>query len=122
MYTRWCLCRTLKEIFFIDKPPPFIKNKLNTFIKSYEKFLKEQGNKGLELIQKNNIPKDVFAGGGTIPSFFNKIQIGEKIAYEEIFIPTVFKTLRICLFCGLKSNAASIIGNVFFMVVILYIS
>lgn len=71
-----------------------IKEKLNTFIKSYEKFLKEQGEKGLDLIQKNNIAKDVFAGGGTIPSFFNKIQTGEKIAYEDIFIPTVFKTLE----------------------------
>ncbi len=70
-----------------------IKLKLNTFIKTYQKFLKEQGQKGLDLIQRTNIPINAFSGGGTIPSFFNKIQTGEKISYEEIFIPSVFKTL-----------------------------
>ncbi len=83
-----------------------IKDKLNTFIKSYEKFLKEQGEKGLSLIQKNNISKDVFAGGGTIPSFFNKIQIGEKIAYGDIFIPTVFKTLESDVWHAVKATAS----------------
>ncbi len=71
-----------------------IKHKLNTYIKSYQLFLKEKGSKGLELIKKTNIPLSAFSGGGTIPNFFNKIQTGEKIAQEEIFLPTVFKTLE----------------------------
>lgn len=70
------------------------KNKLYEFIKSYELFLKNQGGKGIEIIQNKKINKDAFSGGGTMFNFFKFLKNNERTTSEELFISTVNKTLE----------------------------
>lgn len=83
-----------------------IKDKLIIYKKTFENYLKSEGEKALALIQKHNISKSALAGGGVMYNFFNYLKTHERTTVEELFIATVQKVLETNVWHSAKATQA----------------